>query len=59
MFPITMVHLLQKKIIRPFKFVGFKIEITSNLKIVDYLDITLNVSTNTFEPYHKEHETPN
>lgn len=50
---------LQKKIIRPFKLVGFKIDITSNLKIVSYLDVTLNLNTNIFKPYHKEHETPN
>lgn len=38
---------LQNKIIKDFKLLGFKI------------DITLSLNTNTFKPYHNEHETPN
>ena len=33
---------IQKKIIRAFKLFGFKIEISSNNKIVNFLDVTLD-----------------
>ena len=36
---------IQKKVIRVFKYMGLKIEISSNLKIVNFLDVTLNSST--------------
>lgn len=49
---------LHKKIIRAFKYLGRKIEISSNLKIVNFLDITLNLSNNTFKPFHKVDQTP-
>lgn len=38
--PIT--SSLHKKVVRAFKYLGLKIEISSNLKIVNFLDITLN-----------------
>ena len=31
---------MQKKIIRAFEYKGLKIEINSNFKIVDFLDVT-------------------
>lgn len=49
---------LQKKIIKAFKLLEFKIEIASNLKIINLLDITLNLNNNTAKPYHKEYEIP-
>ena len=49
---------IQKKIIRAFKLLGLKIEITSNLKIVNFLDVTLDISNNKFKPFHKENQTP-
>ena len=44
---------IQKKIIRAFKLLGFKIEISSNNKIVNFLDVTLNLSDNTYKPFIK------
>ena len=44
---------LQKKIIRAFKLLGFKIEISSNNKIVNFLDVTLDLSNNTYKPFIK------
>ena len=38
---------IQKRIIRAFKFWGFKIEISSNIKIVNFLDVTLDLSSNS------------
>ena len=36
-----------KKVIKIFKEIGFKMEINTNLKIVDFLDITFNLSNGT------------
>ena len=47
-----------KKIIRGFKLLGFKIEIASNLKIVNSLDITFNLTNNTFKPFNKDNLKP-
>lgn len=49
---------LQKKIIKAFKFLGFKIEISSNLKIVNFLDVTFNLNNNTYKPFQKENQSP-
>ena len=44
---------MQKKIIRAFKFLVFKIEVSSNNKIINFLDVTLNLSNNTYKPFLK------
>ena len=44
---------IQKKIIRAFKLLGFRIQIASNLKIVDFLDVILNLNNGTFKPFSK------
>ena len=49
---------IHKKIARAFKSLGFKVEIKSNLKIVDFLDLTLNLNNKTFKPFLKEGQTP-
>ena len=46
------------KIIRVFNLLGFEIEITSHLKIVNFLDIRFNLENNTFEPSRKNTHTP-
>ena len=48
---------IQKKIIRAFKLLGFRIQIASNLKIVDFLDVTLNLNNGTFKPFSKNDST--
>ena len=35
---------IRKEVIKIFKEIGFKIEIKTNLKVVDFLDITFNIS---------------
>ena len=47
---------IRKKVIKIFKDVGFKIEIKTNLKIVDFLDVTLNLSNGTYSPYKKPND---
>ena len=49
---------VQKQIIKKFKEIGFKIEIQANLKITNYLDITLNLNNNTYKPYSKDDQPP-
>ena len=44
---------ITKKVIKIFKDVGFKIEIQTNLKIVDFLDVTLNLSNGAYSLYKK------
>ena len=45
---------IQKKIIRAFKLLVQRIQMASNLKIVDFLDVTLNVNNGTFKPLSKD-----
>ena len=49
---------IQKRIIRAFKFLGFKIEISSNIKIVNFLGVTLDLSKNSYKPFIKTNQNP-
>ena len=49
---------IQKKIIRAFKFLGFKIEVSSNHKIVNFLGVTLDLSNNSYNPFIKTDQHP-
>ena len=44
---------MQKKIIRAVKLQDLRIQIASNLNIVDFLDVTLNFNNVTFKPFSK------
>ena len=46
----------RKDIIKIFKQIGFKIDIKTNLKEVDFLDITLSLQKETYRPYKKEND---
>ena len=43
-------------IIRIFKQIGFKIEIKTNLKEVDFPDVTFDLRKETYRPYKKEND---
>ena len=47
----------RKNIIKIFKNIGFNIDIETNLKIVDFLDITFNLENNTYKPFKKPNDT--
>ena len=47
---------MRKKIIQIFKNIGFEIEIKAMLKIVDFLDITLNLKDGSYKPYKKPND---
>ena len=47
----------RKRISNALKLLGFKITIYTNLKILNFLDVTLNLKKGIFEPYKKENDT--
>ena len=49
---------IQKKILRVFKFLGFKIEISTNIIKSNFLDITLNLSDNSIGHFLKQTNIP-
>ena len=51
-------YLLKAPRIRAFKFLRFKIEVSWNNKIVNFLDVTLNLSNNTYKPFLKTDQYP-
>ena len=47
---------IRKDVIKTFKDVGFKIDIKTNLKVVDFLDATFILSNGTYKPYKKPND---
>ena len=47
----------RKRISNALKLLGFKSTIHTNLKTVNFLDITLNLTNCTYEPYKKDNNT--
>ena len=47
---------IRKEVIKIFKEIGFKIEIKTNFKVVDFLDITFNPFSGTYKPYRKPND---
>ena len=47
---------IQKDIIKTFKNTSFKIEVKTNLHIVDFLDITFNLLDGIYKPYKKPND---
>ena len=45
-----------KTVIKIFKDIGFSIDIKTNLKDVDFLDVTLNLQNGTYCPYKKPND---
>ena len=50
--------MLRKKVIKMFKEYDVDIDIESNLKIVEYLDITLNLNNGIVAPFKKANHIP-
>ena len=48
----------KKNITRAFKFLGFEIETSSNIKVANFLDVTLNLSDNSKGPFLKTDQHP-
>ena len=49
---------IQKQVIIAFKYMGLKIEISLNLKIVNFLDVILNLNDNSYKPFNKFNTIP-
>ena len=47
---------IRKVIIKIFKQIGFKIDMKTNLKEVDFLDVTLSLQKETYRPYEIEND---
>ena len=47
---------IRKIIIKMFKDVGFQLEIKTNLKQVEFLDVTFNLITGLYTPYKKPND---
>ena len=52
------IEILKKKICKVFENNKLKVTIEANAKIVNFLDITLDLSTSIYKPYMKENDTP-
>ena len=48
---------LRNKIIKIFKEIGFKIDIETNLKIANFLDMTFNLINGSYKPYKKPNDS--
>ena len=48
---------VRKNTILFFKDIGFLIDVETNLKIIDFLDIALDLNKGTFKPYKKPNDS--
>ena len=51
-------EILKKKICKVFEKNKLRVTIEANAKVVNFLDITLDLSANIFKPYMKENDIP-
>ena len=49
---------IHKKIQKVFKYIGFKVDIASNVRSVNYLDVTLNLTDGSYKPFSKNAKDP-
>ena len=47
----------RKEIINEFNKIGLNITIDANIRIVNFLDVTLDLNNGTYKPYHKPNES--
>ena len=56
--PGTTADRTRKKIIKLFQAYGLKITIDVNIRVTNFLDVTLNLATGTYKPYRKPGDVP-
>ena len=49
---------VRKDVIEAFRKLGLRITIDTNMKAVNFLDITMNIATGIYKPYRKPNDTP-
>ena len=54
--PLT--NRIHKKLSRAFRFMGFKVDIRSNIHTTDFLDVTFDLKNGSYKPYSKDDQTP-
>ena len=47
---------IRKKLYKLFEDFGFRLDVTTDLKITDYLDVTLNLYSGTVSPFRKRNQ---
>ena len=47
---------IRKLVLKILKDVGFQIKVKTNLKVVDFSDVALNLSKGTYSPYKKPND---
>ena len=47
---------IRKRLYKLFDEFGFRLDITTDLKIIDYLDVTLNLYSGTVSPFRKRNQ---
>ena len=47
---------IKSRAVNPVKEIGFKMEIETNLKIVNFLDVTFNLANSSYRPYRKPND---
>ena len=50
--------LFHKRLINAFKLLNLKVEVVSNVKEVNFLDVTLNLQNGSYRPYKKDNQMP-
>ena len=45
---------IRKRLYKLFEEFGFRLDVTTDLKITDYLDVTLNLYSGTVSPFRKK-----
>ena len=48
----------KKNIIKVFKMCGLSIIVTTNITFVDFLDVTCNLKTESYQPFRKPNNEP-
>jgi hypothetical protein len=49
---------IHKKIQKVFKHIGFKVDISSNVRSANYLDVTFNLADGSYKPFSKNSKDP-
>ena len=49
---------VKKRICEIFTGLGLRVKISANQKIIDFLDVTLNLTDGTYKPFRKPGDTP-
>ena len=56
--PTTKLEAIKKKLFKMFKDIGLSITLETSLNRVDFLDVTFDLSNQTFEPFRKPNDSP-